>query len=727
MRRLQTVTSWMDRHLLIRKEFIESFRWIYAPSASAFFFALRTTIASFLALAIALWLQMDSPKWAPMTVWVCARNTSRGETISKAYWRAVGTVFGAIAAVFFVVIFPQEAWLFDISVTIFVAVCVWFGTCMQSFKAYAMVLAGYTCAIIAFGSVDNPNGIFMLAMSRTTYILLGVFADSFVGRIFDFNLDSHARKQLNDNLLFAIKGTLQSVSKIVGGDTKAIVESQELFNSIVNFNSAIEFRQIEMNGHDHTGDHAHAALFSVTAVIARGMGLATQMSHFQNVTAEFTAIIPQVQDRLDKLLRRIDQEQDFQHEQRQLNKLRWECRQRITDSFYEKKYSGAPEDYEQYKDAIFNDRILFRTLSELLGELQVTLNEYYKSTHPLQNDRYRFHVTPSLNYDLAWKNCIRTLMAMLAACIMWYITGWDKGGSAVALVGMGCARFCLFENPSATTMGWFKGSLWALLAGWLLTFYFIPPLSDIETLCAILFIPTMIGGLGIANPQTLSVSASYASYLPYMVGLDNGVRLDEVGFFNNSLSLFMGIIITILSFKLFYPYSPLQTRLHLRQTLLKKLRLLPKVTKRSPRIWLFQTTELLVTMMRQLNTTKNTKVVQAYHLGTIAVMMIGLNILRLRLMNDQDIVTNDIKLLLKIILRRIERFNMYGSYGRTVMIAHNVIKRLRKREKIEKNLAVRMEIIAAISSLTIIADSLEKNATFLDVTHYFLFNEKWNE
>ncbi|MDI2091732.1 FUSC family protein [Commensalibacter oyaizuii] len=725
MARLQTVTSWLDRHLILSKAYIQSFGWIYAPSRSAFLFALRTTIASFLALGIALWMELDSPKWAPMTVWICARNTSRGETISKAYWRAVGTIFGAIAAIILVAIFPQQPWLFNLAVTFFLAVCVWFGTCMQSFKAYAMVLAGFTCAIIAFGSVNNPDGIFMLAMSRATYILLGVLSDSVVGRFFDFNLDRHARQQLNDNLLFAIKGTVQSVADMLSGDEKAVVKSQELFTAITNFNNTIEFRQIEMNGHDHTGDHAHAALFSVTAVLARSTGLSTQMNYFGEETYEFKLIIPVVQERLKKLLRRIEKGEGFLIEKQRLNALRWECRQRITDSFYQQRDRNRSTDAVKVNQTIFNDRILFRSLSELLGELQITLDEYYKSIHPYKNDHFNFHVTPPLNYSLAWKNCLRTFVAMTAACVMWYVTGWDKGGSAAALTGMGCARFCLFENPSASTFGWFKGSIYALIVGLFLTFVFIPPMENMFTLCVVLFIPTLIGGLGIANPKTLSVSASYASYLPYMLSLDNQARLDEVTFANNALSLFMGIIFALLSFRLIYPYSPINTRLNLRQTLLKNMRAVPTTHKRSPRIWLFQTTELLVTMIRQLNTTKNTKVVQAYHLGTMAVMMIGLNVLRLRSMIDHDIMTNDIKDLLRIVLRRISKF--HGRYGRTVVVCHSVIKKLRKRELYEQNLAVRMEIVAAIACLTIIADSMEKNAAFLDVTHPFLQHEKWNE
>ena len=167
---------------------------------------------------------------------------------------------------------------------------------MQSFKAYAMVLSGYTCAIIAFSSINDPHGTFMMAMARTTYILLGVWCDSFVGRFFDVNIDKNARTQLNNNLKFAICETIQSVVNMLSKDEKMVLHSQELLTSVISFDNSIEFRQIEMNGNDHTGDHAHAALFSVTAVLARSMGLSIRMQHFKNVTADFASIIPNVQE-----------------------------------------------------------------------------------------------------------------------------------------------------------------------------------------------------------------------------------------------------------------------------------------------------------------------------------------------------------------------------------------------------------------------------------------------
>lgn len=57
----------------------------------------------------------------------------------------------------------------------------------------------------------------------------------------------------------------------------------------------------------------------------------------------------------------------------------------------------------------------------------------------------------------------------------------------------------------------------------------------------------------------------------------------------------------------------------------------------------------------------------------------------------------------------------YAPHARTVMIAHRAITRFRQREFTEKNLAVRIEVSAAISSLILISYALDKNASFLRV------------
>lgn len=49
------------------------FAWLISPTPAAIGFAVRTTAAALLALVIALWMELDDPQWAAMTVWIVAQ------------------------------------------------------------------------------------------------------------------------------------------------------------------------------------------------------------------------------------------------------------------------------------------------------------------------------------------------------------------------------------------------------------------------------------------------------------------------------------------------------------------------------------------------------------------------------------------------------------------------------------------------------------------------------
>ncbi|MFD1561165.1 FUSC family protein [Paraburkholderia silviterrae] len=66
-------------------------------SGFGFGFAVRTALASLIALYIAMRMNLDDPKWAAITVWVVAQS-SRGMSLSKSQYRIMGTALGAVAA-----------------------------------------------------------------------------------------------------------------------------------------------------------------------------------------------------------------------------------------------------------------------------------------------------------------------------------------------------------------------------------------------------------------------------------------------------------------------------------------------------------------------------------------------------------------------------------------------------------------------------------------------------
>jgi hypothetical protein len=80
------------------------------PPARDWFYGVRTFAASMIALYIAMLMQMPRPYWAMATVYIVS-SPFVGPTSSKALYRAVGTLLGAAAAVFFVPMFVQSPYV----------------------------------------------------------------------------------------------------------------------------------------------------------------------------------------------------------------------------------------------------------------------------------------------------------------------------------------------------------------------------------------------------------------------------------------------------------------------------------------------------------------------------------------------------------------------------------------------------------------------------------------
>ncbi|MDU0220495.1 FUSC family protein, partial [Escherichia coli] len=71
-------------------------RWVPKPAAWAF--ALRIWLAMMLALYAAFWLQLDSASSAAVCVAILAQP-KRGQALSKAGYRFLGTVIGGIVGI----------------------------------------------------------------------------------------------------------------------------------------------------------------------------------------------------------------------------------------------------------------------------------------------------------------------------------------------------------------------------------------------------------------------------------------------------------------------------------------------------------------------------------------------------------------------------------------------------------------------------------------------------
>src|SRR5499427_3419498 len=147
-------------------------------------FSVNCYIATILALFIAFSLDLKTPAWAMLTVYLTSQPLS-GALRAKAVYRVIGTFIGGAAMVAIVPNLVDAPELTTLAIILWVALCVFISLLDRTPRSYMFVLSGYTAALIGFPSVLAPSTVFDTAVSRVEEITLGVVCAAIVhGLIF---------------------------------------------------------------------------------------------------------------------------------------------------------------------------------------------------------------------------------------------------------------------------------------------------------------------------------------------------------------------------------------------------------------------------------------------------------------------------------------------------------------------------------------------------------------
>lgn len=136
-------------------------------------FALRTSAAALLALYLAMSLDLDTPRWAAWTV-LTVSVPSPDHAFVKSLYRMIGTVVGAAGGIVIVALFAQMPLAFDLAMALWAGACATVGTRVRQYQTYALALTWLTSGIVAYGSLADPNGAFIVAVNRTAEVALGI-------------------------------------------------------------------------------------------------------------------------------------------------------------------------------------------------------------------------------------------------------------------------------------------------------------------------------------------------------------------------------------------------------------------------------------------------------------------------------------------------------------------------------------------------------------------------
>nr|WP_308164923.1 FUSC family protein [Acetobacter sp. P1H12_c] len=719
----QHIHAWAARTSLGRAGLSEKapLAWLIAPSPANLGFALRTTFAALLALSLALWMELDSPQWAAMTTWIVAQN-SRGQSMSKAKWRLIGTCIGAIAGIAFLAAFPQEPWLLFPLLALGAGACCAEATFLRNFRSYALVLVAFTCTIIVLSGANQPDNVFMIAMSRTTYITLGIVCESTLAGLFAPRLQTVAHEEIRGRMQEALSGACLSMTGLLLGEKDGLFRSRALIGSIPSLADQIEFSEIEIGPHAHIGDHARAVLASISTFLARGLSLHIHMQAAAPLPETFEKSLSDFAQILKTTPERLTTETDLVAAARQIRAdlyhTRTNCLQTATDTLilFEQARSHRNSSEQLMRD-LLESRILETALAKLILELDEAVQHFLATLEPGTKDHFRFAQHIEKDPVLAINNGLRAAVGICVGGLIWEVTAWPDGSTLAMFVAVTSTRFSSFENPVLASSGFLRGAVWAAAVSWLLVFFVLPEQASNETLLASLFFPMLIGGLALRAPNSIGTAAAYNNFMPFMVGPANHTRLNEIVWFNTTPAVVLGIALGVWAFRLVLPFDPAAERWRLRRRLVRDLRrLAAQKSAFTPAEWMARSCGRIAQIIHHAGVQPDA-LTEAYLAGAMGIMTVGLLVLRIQHVLAHQVLSPEQTHLLQDVLHSIA--TLRGNSTRPAEKAAQALALLRPAALWEPNLSLQMDLTRAVGSLEVMTRELADNVTFLDTSRRF--------
>jgi uncharacterized membrane protein YccC len=508
-------------------------------------FALRNWLASMLALYIAFALQLESPVWSWLTVWIVAQPTP-GMVLSKSLYRVVGTIAGAALGVVLIALFAQTPELFVLALALLVGGCTVASNILTNFRAYATVLAGYTAGIVASDAINTPDQVFLIAMARGSAILVGIGCGILVNSIFaPHRAEADTRHKLADLLAAAARRAALPWQTPLRDKLKI---GRKLIDDTIALDTQIEYAAAESGIFRLQANNARSLLAHVLGLVSARRALDAHLRRhgwpahdalqiFHGVVLDFLNDLPAQLEagQLDNLLQEIGQVR------RQLAQLQ-------------------PEDDSPSAGDVISARLVIDRIDDLLEHLGHALEDW----RDIREERWRREPRRVLNFhrDLraAWINGLRAFVAICLTGAFWIGSAWPHGPQALVFVAIMLSLFSSFPRPDLVGWAFFYASLPAVVFGLVAKFLILPAASGFDYLFTVSVLFLLPLGLVMANPKTTAPAVAFSFVALNLTGPANPMVYHFADSLNMALAIEVGVLAGTLAYVFILPPDPRAAR-----------------------------------------------------------------------------------------------------------------------------------------------------------------------
>ncbi|WP_180606774.1 FUSC family protein [Agrobacterium vitis] len=480
------------------------FVFLKGPSVS---FALRTTIAAILAMALATLLQIHHPYWAAMTVWLVAQPT-RGLVVERGLARLVGTIIGALVG--FLMLWQLSAAPgLQLSVLIcWVALCAAAGSFFRHFRSYGLLLAGYTAAVVTMSGLIEPQLGHELAWSRIACTLIGVVASLVATVLF---APGATKDMVHTRSLALLRQALSLSATLLKTREETVGEPvQQFFSAVVQMDADLDTLAAgSLTGHQRARFARHIAAAS-TILVTEAM-TARQLEEPQ-VRAEKTADTLAV---VDQALGRGDIEA---------------AHAAVT----------AIGDHAPQLSAAVTAAINY------LGELSVV--------QPVNRllDLNALRISDKRAAAIAF---CRTFLALSAVALVWKLTGWSLGPVMLMTAAVFVTLFSSHEAPQLAVGEALKGTLCGATLGMFSRIFLLPHAENSLDMLLMVAPFLAVGAYAMSRPKTAkaaidgNMSFLLAAQPVFPVAVSPWLAVEQ------TLAMVAGVAAAALAFRFVFPVN----------------------------------------------------------------------------------------------------------------------------------------------------------------------------
>ncbi len=499
------------------------------PGLRDWVFSLKTFAAAMLALYIAFWLDLPRPYWAMASVYIASQPYS-GATRSKALFRALGTLIGAVGAVFLVPLLVDAPALLSLALSLWVGTCLFLSLLDRTPRSYVAMLAGYSIAIIAFPTVDAPGTIFDVALARFEEIMVGIVTASVV-----------------TNLVFP-----RPIAPLIASRIRAWLEH------------ARGWADDALAGRGDGQQEAHQRLAADAIEIDM---LASQLAYDTSVQREMTSLVRQLRMRMLMLLPVLSSIADRLPVLRAGGAGLPQRLQAVIDDLGGWLNAGEAAGAERLRTAIAT---LQPRLTAQSGWIDIVLASLLLRLHDIVDivedcRRMQRHIESGstagglvLNLQeadsatqvrhtdtfMALLSAAAVVVAMLLCCLFWIGTAWPDGFVAAEMAAVVSSFFATQDNPLPGIRSFLIWSVVAVFVDMAYLFAILPAIHDFEILALVLAPTFLVYGLLVANPATASIGLALAANGATLLALQSTYNADFVSFVNSGIALVLGMAVS---------------------------------------------------------------------------------------------------------------------------------------------------------------------------------------